>query len=183
MIKEGRLTQRDKIIARVERILQHKRGRRYFSYSFEEGKFSWSMNEKQLRVEKFLEGKFFLLTNNKKMKAEEVITVYKDLVNIERTFRQIKDFIRVRPIYHWTGRRVRAHIFICMLGHFLEKMLERKLEMMKVKMTARRALESVRTVKLAQMKIGEEIIKQMTKPGPQQQGILKAILGVQNPAL
>jgi hypothetical protein len=140
-----------------------KRGRGYFRYHLESGKFEWGLDEVTIEMEKFLEGEFFLITNNKKMKGTEIIMAY-------------KDFIRVRPVYHWKAQRVESHVFLCVLAHFLEKMLGRGLQEAKIKMTAQRALDSVRTVKLAQLKIWEQILQTVTKPGSLQQGILKAVL-------
>ena len=54
------------------------------------------------------------------MDAATVVTTYKSLANVERDFRSIKSIdLDLRPIYHWTETRVRAHVFLCMLAAYL----------------------------------------------------------------
>ena len=46
---------------------------------------------------------------------------YKSLSLVERAIRSIKTVnLQVRPVYHWLADRVRAHVFLCMLGYYLE---------------------------------------------------------------
>lgn len=45
---------------------------------------------------------------------------YKSLGLVERAFRSIKSLLRVRPILRYRDRRVRAHLFLCMLGYHIE---------------------------------------------------------------
>ena len=54
------------------------------------------------------------------------MTTYKSLARVERDFRSIKSIdLDLRPIYHWTETRVRAHVFICMLAAHLAWNLRR----------------------------------------------------------
>ena len=54
------------------------------------------------------------------MDAATVVGTYKSLANVECDFRSIKSIdLDLRPIYHWTETRVRAHVFICMLAAYL----------------------------------------------------------------
>jgi transposase len=52
--------------------------------------------------------------------ASEVALAYKGLWMVERAFRELKSSLEVRPVYHFTERRVRAHVFICFLAFHLE---------------------------------------------------------------
>ena len=46
---------------------------------------------------------------------------YKSLSRVERAFRSLKTVdLHVRPIHHWLEHRVRAHVFLCMLGYYVE---------------------------------------------------------------
>jgi transposase len=56
--------------------------------------------------------------------AEDVILSYKNLMNVERAFREIKNFLDVGPLRHWNERRVRGHIFICVLAYLFEQELQ-----------------------------------------------------------
>ncbi|MHB1654438.1 MAG: hypothetical protein ACYCVD_18500 [Desulfitobacteriaceae bacterium] len=49
---------------------------------------------------------------------------YKTLMNVERAFREIKDFLEVGPLYHWNEKRVRGHIFVCVLAYLFEQEIQ-----------------------------------------------------------
>ncbi len=59
--------------------------------------------------------------SEKRMKAEQVVLSYKLLSQNERAFRAMKTVhLNVRPIRHRLERRVRAHIFLCMLAYYIQ---------------------------------------------------------------
>jgi hypothetical protein len=74
------------------------------------------------------DGKWVLLTNTT-LKTEEVAQRYKELWKIERSFRDIKTFFKIRPIYHYRERRIRAHIAIVFLSLHSERVMENMLGM------------------------------------------------------
>jgi transposase len=56
-----------------------------------------------------------------------VAQAYKSLWQVERVFREIKSGLDLRPVYHWTEKRIRGHVMICFLALVLEMALRRKL--------------------------------------------------------
>ena len=46
----------------------------------------------------------------------DVVAIYKELSDVEQGFRQFKDVLAVRPIYHQVETRVKAHIFVAAPG-------------------------------------------------------------------
>lgn len=171
-VKEGRIKQMKAIVRRAEQIMGCKRGHWYFEYKAANGKFQWFVNTSRLEDETFIEGKFFLRTNNKDMSAAAITRTYKDLWRIERGFRTLKDFIEVRPVFHWLPRRVKCHVFICVLAQFLERLLQLKINGANKKLSAQRALYHMKSVRIGQIKDGDQIIEKVTLPGPIQQAIL-----------
>jgi transposase len=178
MVKDGKVKHPDLIIKRAEKILNRKRAHWYFEYTVGKGKFTWQENTKRIEKEKFVEGKFFLITNNKEMKGESLILTYKDLWMIERGFRTLKNFIRVRPIFHWKKQRVEAHVLLCMISLFMEKLLQKKINDAKKRWSASRVLDSLRTIKIAKVQTGEKIETKFTTPGPIQRQMLE-IIGIE----
>jgi transposase len=69
---------------------------------------------------------FFLVKPNANLITEELIRSYKELRMIEDSFRTLKTFIELRPIYHWTTDRVKAHVFLCVLSFLAGRILEIK---------------------------------------------------------
>jgi hypothetical protein len=73
------------------------------------------------------DGKYVLRTTTK-LPADEVAQAYKQLTWIERLWRELKDVVEVRPIYHHIKKdNVKGHIFACFLAIYLVALLKRKL--------------------------------------------------------
>jgi len=84
------------------------------------------IDERAVEREAKYDGKWILKTNTA-MPAEEVAMAYKSLWQVERAFREMKSSLEVRPVYHWSERRVRGHIMVCFLALVLESGLLRAL--------------------------------------------------------
>jgi len=59
--------------------------------------------------------------------ANDLALLYRQKDAVERDFRSIKDFIELRPIYHHTDPKVRAHLSVCVLALLLQRLLESRL--------------------------------------------------------
>ena len=126
-VKSGRIKDRDKIIRAAERILGKNHGQRYYAYELNaDGTFEFS-ECKSLNHEKRIEGKYVIATAEKSLDVHEAVAIYKDLADVERGFRQLKDVLALRPIYHQVEPRVRAHIFVAALALLVQRLLDRRL--------------------------------------------------------
>jgi transposase len=54
---------------------------------------------------------------NSRMSAEEVIKRYGELFEVEHFFRAMKSEMLIRPVYHWTPKRIRGHIAMCFVSY------------------------------------------------------------------
>lgn len=114
----------------------------------------------RLEKEKIYDGKWILLTNTK-IDFPEVARHYKSLCQIESAFKDLKSTLDVRPIYHWTERRIRGHIFICFLALVLELGLKNKLQ----KVSYDKLIDDLKKVGVSLIKVkGEERIKRTRIP-------------------
>lgn len=97
----------------------------------------------------YLDGKFFLKTNlsQDELDTAEVVRSYKQLQEVERAFRELKDFLKIRPIFHYTDARVKAHVLICVLAYLLEKMVSLYCQRASLPYSARRALSLLSQLK------------------------------------
>jgi transposase len=69
------------------------------------------------------------LRTTTELPAGEVALAYKQLAAIERIFREAKDVMRLRPIYHhWKRDNVKGHVFACFLALCLAARLRQKLD-------------------------------------------------------
>ena len=91
------------------------------------------------------DGKLVLVleTSNWTLAADELEQTYRDLQEIERSFRSLKSGMGIRPTFHWTERRVRAHVFLCVLGLLVEHMMRIRLRSLEDAPSPERALEQL----------------------------------------
>ena len=93
--------------------------------------------------EKKYEGKYLIQTDQANITPEEAVEYYKELNEVERGFRSLKDPLGMRPIWHHAARRVK-----CTLRHrwafLIERMLERTLKDAGVTLSRSCALEASR---------------------------------------
>lgn len=146
-VDAGKLKSREKIGYRVAKVLSRHKGHRYFDWRIsQEGRFEYFEHPVYLDQEKKIEGKYFIQTQEKNLDAVSAVHRYKELSEVERGFRSLKDVLEMRPIYHQTERRVRAHIFVAALGFLIERILEKKLKAKRVNLSAREALQALNTI-------------------------------------
>ena len=101
----------------------------------------------KVAAEERLDGKFLLSTSDPDISAEDVALGYKNLLEAERSFRDLKGILRLRPIFHRLEERIRAHIVICWLALLLVRLIERQAA--DTWRNTRRELERVHLVTLA----------------------------------
>ena len=87
----AKLKQPEKIGAAAERLLQRNHGYRYYSWDIHQGGFRFFENEASLAGEKSIEGKYVIATSESGLSVLDVVAIYKDLSDLERGFRQLKD--------------------------------------------------------------------------------------------
>ena len=107
----------------VEKALgRHKMGK-HFTLSIEDDSFSWTRDELSIEKEAQLDGFYVIRTSvpAQQLSADEAVAAYKDLATVERAFRTLKGVdLKVRPIHHRLEKRVRSHVFLCMLAYYVE---------------------------------------------------------------
>ena len=76
------------------------------------------------KAEENLDGKYLLRTSDPKMTAEDIALGYKQLLEVERGWRDLKQVIDLRPVYHRKEERIRAHVILCWLALLLARVAE-----------------------------------------------------------
>jgi hypothetical protein len=80
----------------------------------------------KIKAEARLDGKFLLSTSDPDLSAEDVALGYKNLLEAERAFRDLKTTLELRPIWHRLEHRIRAHVLLCWLALLLVRVAERQ---------------------------------------------------------
>ncbi|WP_103112888.1 IS1634 family transposase [Microcystis aeruginosa] len=113
----------DKIALRVGKILNQFKVNKYYNLEITEEGFSYQRKLELIAQETALDGVYVLRTSLEStlMDAATTVKAYKSLSQVEEAFRCYKSIdLKVRPIYHYQGDRVKAHIFLCMLAYYVE---------------------------------------------------------------
>jgi hypothetical protein len=76
------------------------------------------------KAEENLDGKYLLRTSDPAMTAEDIALGYKQLLEVERGWRDMKQVIDLRPVYHRKEERIRAHVILCWLALLLARVAE-----------------------------------------------------------
>ncbi len=101
-VRAGKLKAPEKIGAAAARILSRHHGQRYYGWKLEGGEFVY-FESANLEREKAYEGKYLVQTEEQGLTPVEAVAAYKELSEVERAFRLLKDVIELRPLYHRSG--------------------------------------------------------------------------------
>ena len=118
------------IADRVGRVLDQWRMRKHFAVEIREGFLYFERRAERIAAEAALDGIYIIRTSlgSEQLCADEVVQSYKRLAGVERAFRHLKgEDLRLRPVFHRTADRVRAHVFLCMLAYYVEWHMRRSL--------------------------------------------------------
>ena len=82
------------------------------------------VDKKAIDAEANLDGKFLLRCSDPKLSTEDIALGYKQLLEVERGWRDMKQIIDLRPVYHRVEERIRAHVLLCWLALLLIRIAE-----------------------------------------------------------
>jgi transposase len=175
-VSAGKLKKPEAIGAAAARALSRHHGDRYYRWHLTNGMFTFEEHPVRLRREEQLEGKYVLMTSEKDFTALQAVEQYKELMELERGFRSLKDVLALRPIYHRVEPRVKAHIFVAALGLLLQRLLEHQLRQAKVNMSAAEAMQALETIRVVKFHLQGQPVRQGVSVGsPRAHQVLKAL--------
>lgn len=83
------------------------------------------IDQKKVAVEARLDGKFLLSSSDDSLSASDMARLYKGLLEVEDSWREMKQTLELRPVHHRKEERIRAHVTLCFLGLMLMRVAER----------------------------------------------------------
>jgi hypothetical protein len=113
----------DQIGLAVGAVLGRRKVAKHFQTTITEHDLSFARDTAAIAAEAALDGFYVLRTNvaAENLTAPDAVRAYKGLARVERAFRSMKTVdLELRPVFHWTAPRVRAHVLLCMLAYYLE---------------------------------------------------------------
>src|SRR5713101_5379398 len=117
----------------VGAVLGRRHMAKHFQISIGDAAFSFAKNHLSIAAEAALDGIYVVRTNlpaaqsdaptgqARGLTAHATVRAYKNLSGVEHAFRSLKTVdLELRPVFHWTAPRVRAHVLLCMLAYYLQ---------------------------------------------------------------
>ena len=117
-----RKTDEKTLAARAAKVFYKYKTEKYFSWYIEGLKIIFARKSAVVADAEKYDGLYVIRSNvsNNIMTTLQVVEAYKSLINIEQAFRNMKTVqLEIRPIFHRTEDRIKAHVFICMLSYYL----------------------------------------------------------------
>jgi len=142
----------EKLYKRGSLTKEHINKRGYNKFLKIENNVAVSINYDKIDEDMQWDGLKGYLTNTE-LPVEQIYTAYHNLWNMERAFRIAKSKIEIRPIFHFTRKRIEAHICICFVALKVYKELERILKQTHINMSVDKVLNMARTITTIQIKM------------------------------
>jgi transposase len=184
-VRDGELVDAGKIGRAAQRILGASPVARLFDVDIDRGRFLYHYDEGAFAYEELLAGRYVLVTSLTPAQAStaHVVLAYRSLADIERRFRVLKDFLHLRPVRHWTERRVRGHIAVCVYAAVIEALITTALRAHDVHdpdltdqhLSCTRALRELGRVRAVTLNAAGRTIDVITRRTPLQTRVLAAL--------
>jgi transposase len=177
---------RERLIEKANKLLQNpesikasnKRGGKKYLCDTSLQKANWKLDEKAIAQDARFDGYYGIQTSEKEISAMDVMDAYHTLWKIEESFRIMKSTLEVRPVFHWTPKRIKGHFMVCFLSFLMERKLESLLHDDKEKglqVSPGRIQEALNTMQLAAVTMGGEEVYIKTKNQPLGNQIFKEL--------
>lgn len=183
-VRAGTLVDAAKIGRAAQRILGDSGVGRLFDVEMSRGLFLWHYRDAALDYEEALAGRFVLVTSLSPGAAStaRVVMAYRRLLEVEHRFRVLKDFLHLRPVFHWTEDRVRGHVAICVYAGVIEALMAADLRTADVRdpdlgdqvLTPARALRELARIRAVSLDAGDTRIALVTRRSSLQTDVLDA---------
>lgn len=156
--------------AHPKRACQLLSSRRYGPYLRRLQNGELRLSRKAIREKEKRDGLWVIHTNDEELSAEDLALAYKQLVRVEETWKTMKSVIEIRPVFHRSEGRIKAHVFLCVLALLLERVAERACDS-----TWPRLREELGSIKIAQLLTPNGTVYQTSSGSAEARNILKKL--------
>jgi hypothetical protein len=174
--KRGAQKNNQKVESQIDTWLTQKGTRKYFTFH-REGPFhlQYSLLTPVVEESESLDGIMILRSDSDTLSTENIARGYRTLTQVENAFKEIKNFIRLRPIRHYNDIRVKGHVAVCVIAYLIESVLDTMFSQSRIKITARKALDKLSPLKVVKLNLAGKTIYKTTSPKEEQLELLKAV--------
>jgi Transposase DDE domain len=139
--------------------------------------FRFSLDRPKLRELRRREGHYLLRSNLAGAPPAQLWAFYLQLTEVEQAFKELKNDLSIRPIYHQKDRRIEAHIFVAFLAYCLQVTLKAKLKPLASGLTPRAVLDQLADLQMVDVHLPTTdrrhlILSRHTEPNADQRLLL-----------
>jgi hypothetical protein len=181
-VRAGQLKRGDLIQQQIGRLAErHPQGWRWIrELKVEAGEVRWEWDREGFVRSVRAEGAYLLRAHWAEKDPAKLWQTYMQLAEAEAAFRTLKSEVRVRPIWHWVGSRVEAHILVAFLGYCLWVALRKQCERAAPALTPWQVLDQLGRIVLVevwfQLRDGRWLcLPRITQPEPAQAVLLQQL--------
>jgi transposase len=116
MVDNGRIKNHDKIIKRAQKKLTKSNADQYYDFEYKNDMLEIIEKTEKIKLGEKLCGYYILKSTEPSVPDENTEQYYKQLQTVEGAFRELKELVQVRPIFHWNDQRVLTHVYLCVVS-------------------------------------------------------------------
>jgi transposase len=142
--------------------------------------FCFHLDREKLRQARRREGRYLLRTNLCGRSPDELWQFYIQLTEVEAAFKNLKDDLQLRPIYHQLEHRIEAHIFVAFMAYCLHVTLRAQLKPLAPGLTSRAVLDKLAGIQMLDVHFPTTdgrtlILSRYTEPNPDQRLLVQRL--------
>jgi transposase len=158
---------------KVSKKINHHSCEKYLSYEIIDGKLSYARKTEVIENDEKYDGFYMVESSDIKTDGKELQTNYKSLQLVERAFNDVKNLIEIRPVFHYTEKRIKGHIFSCFMSYYILHVFRKKVEDLLLKYTLDELFTELKMIQKTYLKIDSVLIEKLSELNEVQDILLK----------
>jgi hypothetical protein len=133
------------------------------------------LNDEAAKDDEKFDGFLGIFTNNHDLQGEKLIEKYKELWRIEESFRLMKSQLEVRPMFHWTEKRISGHLVMCFLSFVILRELERRVRAAGIADSVNKMLKALSDLQMSELECNDDHYLLRSSVSPLAERVFKAL--------
>jgi len=150
-----------RMLLKQPHLLKKKASRYYLSST---GGEQYKLNEEKIKADEAYDGILAIATNNSSLAHTIILEQYKQLYKIEHTFRTFKTHLEMRPMFHWTDKRIEGHICLCYIAYTLLNCVQQKMQALKNPVSEKKLRTILDSMQVSLLQHNEEKVYLRSQP-------------------
>ncbi len=171
----GRRLSETAAIARLHAAVKAAGMSHLMEVDLDSGELGYLLRAPRQRALERLDGKLMLVTNVRDLPAEDIVSRYRALADIERGFRVLKSELEIGPMYHRLPQRIRAHALICFLALVLHRVMRMRMRAAGSDTSPERCLDMLTRIQKHRITVNGKLLTGVTTLDATQLELLKSL--------